>query len=31
VLAVIGVVLNTAASLVERRVLFWHEAFREQD
>jgi NitT/TauT family transport system permease protein len=31
VLAVIGVVLNTAAALVERRVLFWHEAFREQD
>ena len=31
VLAVIGVVLNTIASLVERRVLFWHEAFREQE
>jgi len=31
VLAVIGVALNTATSLVERRVLFWHEAFREQE
>ena len=31
VLAVIGVALNTATSLVERRVLFWHEAFREQN
>ena len=31
VLAVIGVALNMIASLVERRVLFWHEAFREQD
>jgi NitT/TauT family transport system permease protein len=31
VLAVTGVALNTATSLVERRVLFWHEAFREQD
>jgi NitT/TauT family transport system permease protein len=30
VLAVIGVALNTAASVLERRVLFWHEAFREQ-
>jgi len=30
VLAVIGVALNTVTSLVERRVLFWHEAFREQ-
>jgi NitT/TauT family transport system permease protein len=31
VLAVIGVALNMTASLAERRVLFWHEAFREQD
>ena len=31
VLAVIGVALNTVTSLVERRVLFWHEAFREQE
>jgi len=30
VLAVIGVSLNIGASLLERRVLFWHEAFREQ-
>ncbi len=28
VLAVIGVVLNLAAAFLERRVLFWHEAFR---
>jgi hypothetical protein len=25
------VALNMLASLVERRVLFWHEAFRELD
>jgi NitT/TauT family transport system permease protein len=28
VLAVIGVALNLTASFLERRVLFWHEAFR---
>jgi NitT/TauT family transport system permease protein len=28
VLAVIGVTLNLTASFLERRVLFWHEAFR---